>query len=56
MHDLIEKLREAFDPNNLEDYQGGRDLKALKAFARESLGPTVVLPVWTCATTTRRLR
>merc|ERR1712066_1230745 len=28
------------DPNNLEDYEGGRDLKALKKFAKESLGPT----------------
>jgi len=28
------------DPNNLEDYEGGRDLKALQAFAKESLGPT----------------
>merc|ERR1712113_1007108 len=28
------------DPNNLEDYEGGRDLKALKAFAKENLGPT----------------
>merc|ERR1712032_712667 len=27
------------DPNNLEDYEGGRDLKALKAFAKENLGP-----------------
>eukprot|EP00658_Telonema_sp_P-2_P031400 TRINITY_DN234_c0_g1_i2.p1 TRINITY_DN234_c0_g1~~TRINITY_DN234_c0_g1_i2.p1 ORF type:complete len:212 (+),score=76.47 TRINITY_DN234_c0_g1_i2:128-763(+) len=28
------------DPNNLEDYQGGRDLDAFKAFATESLGPS----------------
>merc|ERR1712060_72465 len=28
------------DPNNLEDYEGGRDLKALQAFAKENLGPT----------------
>merc|ERR1719401_1253965 len=28
------------DPNNLEDYEGGRDEKALKAFAKENLGPT----------------
>merc|ERR1740129_198385 len=28
------------DPNSLEDYEGGRDLKALQAFAKESLGPT----------------
>jgi len=28
------------DPNNLEDYEGGRDLKSLKAFAKENLGPT----------------
>merc|ERR1719414_572480 len=28
------------DPNNLEDYEGGRDHKALSAFAKESLGPT----------------
>jgi len=28
------------DPNNLEDYEGGRDLKAMEAFAKESLGPT----------------
>merc|ERR1719394_168190 len=28
------------DPNNLEDYEGGRDLAALKAFAKENLGPT----------------
>jgi len=28
------------DPNNMEDYKGGRDLKALKSFADESLGPS----------------
>jgi hypothetical protein len=28
------------DPNNLEDYQGGRDFDALKKFADENLGPT----------------
>lgn len=28
------------DPNNLEDYEGGRSLKELKTFAKESLGPT----------------
>jgi len=28
------------DPNNLEDYQGGRDFDALKAFADENLGPS----------------
>jgi len=28
------------DPNNLEDYEGGRDEKALSAFAKENLGPT----------------
>jgi len=28
------------DPNNLEDYQGGRDFDALKKFADESLGPS----------------
>jgi len=28
------------DPNNLEDYEGGRDHKALSAFAKENLGPT----------------
>merc|ERR1712129_486273 len=28
------------DPNNLEDYEGGRDGKALSAFAKENLGPT----------------
>jgi hypothetical protein len=28
------------DPNNLEDYQGGRDFDALKKFAEENLGPT----------------
>jgi len=28
------------DPNNLEDYEGGRDQKALSAFAKENLGPT----------------
>jgi len=28
------------DPNNLEDYKGGRDLAALKKFAEENLGPT----------------
>jgi len=28
------------DPNNLEDYQGGRDYDALLAFAKENLGPT----------------
>merc|ERR1712217_524750 len=28
------------DPNNLEDYEGGRDLKELQTFAKEKLGPT----------------
>merc|ERR1711920_637127 len=28
------------DPNNLEDYEGGRDLKELTKFAKENLGPT----------------
>jgi len=28
------------DPNNLEDYKGGRDFDALKKFADESLGPS----------------
>merc|ERR1719215_544700 len=28
------------DPNNLEDYEGGRDLKDLQKFAKESLGPS----------------
>jgi hypothetical protein len=28
------------DPNNLEDYQGGRDFDSLKKFAEEKLGPT----------------
>jgi len=28
------------DPNNLEDYKGGRDLASLKKFAEENLGPT----------------
>mmetsp|Transcript_61880 Transcript_61880/g.162550 ORF Transcript_61880/g.162550 Transcript_61880/m.162550 type:complete len:169 (-) Transcript_61880:75-581(-) len=28
------------DPNNLEDYEGERDLKGLKKFAKSSLGPT----------------
>merc|ERR1719384_2024492 len=28
------------DPNNLEDYEGGRDLKSLKKFAKENLGPS----------------
>jgi len=28
------------DPNNLEDYKGGRDFDALKKFAAENLGPT----------------
>jgi len=28
------------DPNNLEDYKGGRDFEALKKFAQENLGPT----------------
>jgi len=28
------------DPNALEDYQGGRDYDALKAFADENLGPS----------------
>lgn len=28
------------DPNNLEDYEGGRDFDSLKAFATENLGPT----------------
>merc|ERR1712063_158423 len=27
------------DPNNLEDYEGGRDFKALSTFAKENLGP-----------------
>merc|ERR1719296_201410 len=27
------------DPNNLEDYEGGRDLTALQTFAKENLGP-----------------
>merc|ERR1719330_1903548 len=28
------------DPNNLEDYEGGRDLKSLKKFAKDNLGPS----------------
>jgi len=28
------------DPNNLEDYEGGRDFESLKSFAKENLGPT----------------
>jgi len=28
------------DPNNLEDYQGGRSLEDLKKFASENLGPS----------------
>merc|ERR1719384_1502917 len=28
------------DPNNMEDYKGGRDLKSLQKFAKENLGPT----------------
>mmetsp|Transcript_111549 Transcript_111549/g.311834 ORF Transcript_111549/g.311834 Transcript_111549/m.311834 type:complete len:170 (+) Transcript_111549:222-731(+) len=28
------------DPNNLQDYEGGRDFDALEAFAKENLGPT----------------
>jgi len=28
------------DPNNLEDYKGGRDYKTLKDFAEKNLGPT----------------
>jgi len=28
------------DPNNLEDYEGGRDLKALQQHAKEKLGPS----------------
>jgi len=28
------------DPNNLEDYKGGRDFKTLKEFAEKNLGPT----------------
>eukprot|EP00440_Ansanella_granifera_P046496 gb/GFBE01050354.1/.p1 GENE.gb/GFBE01050354.1/~~gb/GFBE01050354.1/.p1 ORF type:complete len:169 (+),score=66.14 gb/GFBE01050354.1/:1-507(+) len=28
------------DPNNLEQYQGGRDFDALSKFAKSSLGPT----------------
>merc|ERR1711920_846721 len=28
------------DPNNLEDYKGGRDFDALKKFAETNLGPT----------------
>merc|ERR1712190_658650 len=27
------------DPNNLEDFEGGRDFKALQKFAKENLGP-----------------
>merc|ERR1712039_671858 len=27
------------DPNNLEDYEGGRDFAALSKFAKENLGP-----------------
>merc|ERR1712113_1033884 len=27
------------DPNNLEDYEGGRDFESLKTFAKENLGP-----------------
>merc|ERR1711972_209412 len=28
------------DPNNLEDYEGGRDYKALLKFAKDNLGPS----------------
>merc|ERR1719511_522971 len=28
------------DPNNLEDYEGGRDLEALQQHAKEKLGPS----------------
>jgi len=28
------------DPNNLEDYKGGRDFDSLKKFSEENLGPT----------------
>merc|ERR1712173_100511 len=28
------------DPNNLEDYKGGRSLSDLQKFAKENLGPT----------------
>lgn len=28
------------DPNNLESYEGGRDMEALQTFAQENLGPT----------------
>merc|ERR1712084_157665 len=28
------------DPNNMEDYKGGRSLKDLQTFAKENLGPT----------------
>jgi len=28
------------DPNNLEDYKGGRDFDSLKKFAEENLGPS----------------
>jgi len=28
------------DPNNLEDYKGGRDFDALSKFAKENLGPS----------------
>jgi len=28
------------DPNNMEDYKGGRSLKDLQSFAKENLGPT----------------
>jgi len=27
------------DPNNLEEYEGGRDFESLKTFAKENLGP-----------------
>merc|ERR1719436_2315484 len=27
------------DPNNLEDYEGERDLESLRTFAKENLGP-----------------
>jgi len=28
------------DPNNMEDYQGGRELEDLQTFAKENLGPS----------------
>merc|ERR1712072_1271417 len=37
------------DPNNMEDYQGGRELEDLQTFAKENLGPSCGPITSTCA-------